>query len=117
MIIDDISELLVFGHRLSKFSCTIMWQEKGFLHSRHASKGTQAEEKIASHKESVEKSGSLMLDIEIPTPAKHGEVVNSKNVSVPSPGKPGITHYVNMSTVGFMSLDLLIVIIPDSGLC
>ncbi|XP_064986291.1 endoribonuclease Dicer homolog 3a-like isoform X1 [Musa acuminata AAA Group] len=63
-------------------------EEKGFLHSRYASKGTQAEEKIASHKESVEKSGSLMLDIEIPTPAKHGEVVNSKNVSVPSPGKP-----------------------------
>uniref|UniRef100_A0A804L163 Dicer-like 3 n=1 Tax=Musa acuminata subsp. malaccensis TaxID=214687 RepID=A0A804L163_MUSAM len=60
-------------------------EEKGFLHSRYASKGTQAEEKIASHKESVEKSGSLMLDIEIPTPAKHGEVVNSKNVSVPSP--------------------------------
>ncbi|THU52369.1 hypothetical protein C4D60_Mb10t03280 [Musa balbisiana] len=62
-------------------------EEKGFLHSRYASKGTQAEEKIASHKESVEKSCSLMLDIEIPTPAKHGEVVNSKNVSVPSPGR------------------------------
>ncbi|URE49742.1 Ribonuclease III domain, partial [Musa troglodytarum] len=57
-------------------------KEKGLLlHSRYASKGMQAEEKIASHKESVEKSCSLMLDIEIPMPAKHDEVVNSKNVS------------------------------------
>ncbi|URE47590.1 Ribonuclease III domain [Musa troglodytarum] len=63
-------------------------EEKGFLHSRYASKGTQAEEKIASHKESVEKSCSLMLDIEIPMPAKHDEVVNSKNVSGVGPGKP-----------------------------
>ncbi|URE43890.1 Ribonuclease III domain [Musa troglodytarum] len=52
--------------------------------------GAQAEEKIASHKESVEKSCSLMLDIEIPMPAKHDEVVNSKNVSGVGPGKPGI---------------------------